>query len=192
MEQVAKGESLCASEGAENEAAISFWKALKVYPQPQVRLHLLPPSSSVTVLTQSFSRTSWVSMSAQCPQTCWKSSPNLSPWTLAHPLPPSPVPMTTSSKATTYLLPFSCHNLYFRHMEFSNLYHIIYSGPSVRQLPTIWGFLLMNGVVSIICPGVSMICFKYILTKSTKIKWSSTAIIELPSINAISRCRWSL
>ncbi|CAG8936932.1 unnamed protein product [Penicillium salamii] len=35
MEQVAKGESLCASEGAENEAAISFWKALKVYPQPQ-------------------------------------------------------------------------------------------------------------------------------------------------------------
>jgi hypothetical protein len=36
MEQVAKGESLCASEGAENEAAISFWKALKVYPQPQV------------------------------------------------------------------------------------------------------------------------------------------------------------
>ncbi|KAF4769506.1 hypothetical protein N7455_009398 [Penicillium solitum] len=35
MSQVALGESLCASEGSQVEAAIAFWKALKVYPQPQ-------------------------------------------------------------------------------------------------------------------------------------------------------------
>ncbi|KAJ5559176.1 Protein import receptor MAS20-like protein [Penicillium sp. DV-2018c] len=35
MHQVALGESLCASESTQVEAAIAFWKALKVYPQPQ-------------------------------------------------------------------------------------------------------------------------------------------------------------
>lgn len=42
MEQVAKGETLCASEGNGTEAAICFWKALKVYPQPKVICHPIP------------------------------------------------------------------------------------------------------------------------------------------------------
>lgn len=121
MEQVAKGESLCASEGAENEAAISFWKALKVYPQPQVRLH---PSLrfDLTCLIQFHHRTLWASMSAQFPQTSWRFLPNLSPSTLARPLPPSPVPVLTTTSSNA--LPFTFHTLYFRPMEFSNLYGV--------------------------------------------------------------------
>lgn len=122
MEQVAKGESLCASEGAENEAAISFWKALKVYPQPQVRPYL-SPSPHLTHSNPFHHRTLWVSMSAQFPETSWKSSPSLSPSTLAHPLLPSPALTTTSSNVFT----FTFHNLYFRPMEFSNLYGVLYN-----------------------------------------------------------------